>query len=414
MEAPTRGGLTVGLLAPMAFVGRSGMGRYQTELSKALARALSPDAELHLIVQMRLQGPLRGGARPGGMERVIVRDYMGPGAAVRELPRVLARLARAPDLLDWHPEALFSLVGSRILAARAAERARLDLVHGMANFLPRTRPKMARVVSLLDTIPLDRPQDVTRSTRLGYLRPNELLPDDRIITISAVAREGILRHFPAAEGRVHVVPLGVDRETFRPAPEPPAPTEGGYLLSVGMFEPRKNLARALEAFERVAARRPSVRWKLVGAPGFGRAQFEKRLAASPARGQVDLYGPADDAALADLYRGARALLFPSLAEGFGLPVVEALACGTPVAASDLPVVAEVADDVFARLDPADVVSIEEAIERAAFDETLRASLRKDGLERAQRFEWGRVAEEHLQVYAQALGAPVSELLVAPA
>ncbi len=408
MGAPATGGPKVGLLAPLAFVGRSGMGRYQTELARALAAGLRSDAELHLIVQMRLQGPLKRGARPPGLERAAVHDYMGAGLTLRALPRVAIGLARGPDLIDWHPEAFFSLVASRLLAARVSERAGLDLPHGTANFLPRTRGPMARVVTVYDTIPLDRPEQVTRSTRLGFLRRGELRESDLIVTDSAVARGEIVRHFPGTERQVRVVPLGVDRAVFCPRE---GSERGGapYLLSVGMFEPRKNLVRALEAFERVAARREGLRWKLVGAPGFGRADFEKRLAASPARGAVDLVGAVDDEALADLYRGARALLFPSLAEGFGLPVVEAMACGTPVAASDLPVIAEVADDVFAPLDPTDVVSIEEAIERAGFDETLRANLRHDGLERAQRFDWARVARDHVEVYAEALGRPAEDL-----
>ncbi len=411
MGEPARAGPRVGLLAPLAFVGRSGIGRYQTELSKALARGLAPGVGLHLIVQMRLQGPLKGGAPVPGMERVRVADYLSARLALREFPRVVARLARGPDLIDWHPEAFFSLVGSRILAARVAEREGLDLIHGTANFLPRTRGKVARVVTVHDTIPLDRPEQVTRSTRLSFLRPGELRPSDLVVTPSAVSKRAIVRHFPGAEAQVRVVPLGVDRSVFRPARGGGAPAGVPYILTVGMFEPRKNLDRALEAFERVAARRGEVRWKIVGAPGFGRADFQKRLAASPARGRVDLLGPAGDRELADLYRGARALLFPSLAEGFGLPVVEAMACGTPVAASDLSVLAEVADDVFAPMDPTDVVSIEEAIERAAFDETLRANLRHDGLERAQRFDWDRVVKDHIHVYGEALGMSEPNLLV---
>jgi alpha-1,3-rhamnosyl/mannosyltransferase len=209
------------------------------------------------------------------------------------------------------------------------------------------------------------------------------------------------------EGNTHVIHVGIDHSVFRP--EGPSESGGPYLVSVGVIEPRKNLVRALSAFERLAKAHEGLRWKIVGRKGWGWGEFEAALGASAVRDRVDLLGVLSDEELAKLYRGARALLYPSLWEGFGIPVVEALACGTAVAASRLPAIEEVGGDAVVPLDPADTVSIAEAAERAAFDELGREQRRKRGIEQANRFNWQRAADQHLDVYAQALDVAVVDL-----
>lgn len=400
---------SLALMAPLAFVGRSGMARYQTEL----VRELSGRVDLHLLVQRRLYGPLRGAPLPEPLARATLHDYSSARFVLGQFPRLGVQLIQNPDLIDWHPEALLSVVGSRLFAGAIVDRCAFDLIHGTMNFLPRTRGKAARVVSVLDTIPVAMPDQVTRSTRRVFLRPGELREDDFVVTISRSARADFERAFEHPNDRVRVIYLGINHQAFRPAPpgEGPPPEGPPYIISVGMFEPRKNLLKALQAFESLALRHGDLRWKVVGGPGFGRDRFEAALAKSPARARVDLPDIAGDEALADLYRGARALLFPSLSEGFGFPVAEALACGTPVAASRLPVLEEAGGTAFVPLDPASVDSIVEAVERAAFDAQGRQGRRARGIEHAAQFEWPRVAREHLEVYAASLGRPTEELLL---
>ncbi len=405
---------SLALMAPLAFVGRSGMARYQTELVRQLAGRVN----LHLLVQRRLYGVFGAQPLPQPLTRAALHDYYGVGLVLRQFPRLGGGLIQNPDLIDWHPEALLSLVGSRLLAGAVVDDCAFDLIHGTMNFLPRTRGKSARVVSVLDTIPLAMPDQVTRSTRRVFLRPGELRKSDFVITISRSALADFQKAFDHPADRVRVIYLGINHEAFRPARggEGAADAVGAapYILSVGMFEPRKNLLRALKAFERLSVNHPDLRWKVVGGAGFGRDRFEAAVLRSPASGKVDLPDVAGDDALAPLYRGARALLFPSLSEGFGIPVAEALACGTPVAASRLPVMEESGGDAFVPLDPTDIDSIVEAVERAGFDEGGREPRKARGIEHARQFDWRRVGEEHLGVYASALERPVRDLLVAGA
>lgn len=399
---------SIAVLAQLAFVGRSGIARYQTEL----VRHLSGTIDLHALVQGRMLRRLEGSKLHEPLARCTLHDYYSPRAALAHAPSVVGRLARNLDVLDLHPEACFSAVASRILMGLIVDREAFSLVHGTANFLPRTQGPTRRVVTVLDTIPLDAPEQVTRSTRHGFLKPKELRPEDELISISKAALEGALAHFDHDRGASHVIYLGIDHDLFRPLEGPPTtPAREPYLLSVGMLEPRKNLVRALAAFEILLRSHPELRWKIAGAGGHGQAEFVRALERSPARAHVDPLGPRSDEELADLYRGACVFLFPTHKEGFGIPVVEALACGTPVAASRIPAVEEAGGGAFVPLDPTSVESIVEAVERAAFDEGGRRARRAEGIEQAGKFEWGRTSEAHLEVYARALGTLKDELLL---
>jgi glycosyltransferase involved in cell wall biosynthesis len=178
------------------------------------------------------------------------------------------------------------------------------------------------------------------------------------------------------EERIRVIPHGVD-EPF--APEGPA-ADGEYVLAVGTVEPRKNIPRLAKA-----ARRANVELRVAGAPGWGDV-------AVPSLGFVD------DAELASLYRGAACLAYPSLYEGFGLPVLEAMACGTPVVTSIGSAAAQLADGAAVLVDPLDVEAIAAGIEEAV---RRRDELRAAGIERARAFTWPAAARATVEVYREA-------------
>jgi glycosyltransferase involved in cell wall biosynthesis len=404
---PSKGGRpSICLLAPLAFRHRSGIGRYQTELVRALAPRLDLQVLLHPGLRDRSVPPALAATVP--LAAVHRAGALRPTLA--HAGTLVARSFSRGDLIDYQPRTWGSLFTTRLLDGLAADTLGFDLFHATQNYLPDTRGKVRRVLTVLDTIPLDLPDQVSRTTRRTFLHPRELRADDTVLFISKAAQASFLRHFDHAADRLRVSYLGIDHSIFRPAEPlaeaaPPAP----YLLSVGMFEARKNLVRALQAFEAIDRDSPDLRWKITGTPGFGHSPFLEALSRSPARPRIDLLDARSDGELSSLYRGAAALLFASTAEGFGLPVVEALACGTPVAASNIDAVTEAGGGAIVPFDPLNVDAIREAALKAAFDETGRSARRERGLAHASRFTWQRTANEHLEAYAAALDCSVLDL-----
>ncbi len=192
---------------------------------------------------------------------------------------------------------------------------------------------------------------------------------DAIVAVSEFTKEETVSLARVPPERIRVVPNGVD-EIF--APEGPV-AEGEYVLTVATLEPRKNLERAVEA-----ARLAGVELRAVGALGWGGVHVP---------GWV---GEVSDAELAALYRGARCVLYPSLYEGFGLPVLEAMACGTPVVTSRGTAMEEIAGGAAVLADPLDVQSLADGIAEAR---ARRGELVSRGLERSSQFTWARAADE---------------------
>jgi glycosyltransferase involved in cell wall biosynthesis len=183
------------------------------------------------------------------------------------------------------------------------------------------------------------------------------------------------------EAKIDVIPNGVEEQFTRDGPA----AEGDYVLAVGTLEPRKNLQRLVDAVHRA-----DVELRVVGAAGWGGVSVE-------ANG-VRWLGEVDDAELARLYRGAACVVYPSVYEGFGIPVLEAMACGVPVVTSRGTAMEEIADGAAVLVDADDPAAIAAGIEQAGVD---RERLVARGLERARSFRWDAVAAETARVYAEA-------------
>jgi len=190
-----------------------------------------------------------------------------------------------------------------------------------------------------------------------------------VVAVSEFAKRETAELLHVPPERIRVVPNGVE-PVFRP--DGPA-VEGEYVLAVGTLEPRKNLPRVQEA-----ARLAGVELRVAGAEGWGGVEADGRL------------GFVDDERLAELYRGARCLVYPSLHEGFGIPVLEAMACGAPVVTSRGGALEETAGGAAVLVDPLDAESIAAGIAEA---ERRRGELRTAGLARAAGFTWARAADE---------------------
>ena len=165
-----------------------------------------------------------------------------------------------------------------------------------------------------------------------------------------------------------------------------------YLLSVCTLEPRKNLPRLLQAYEQVRARnKERLQLVLTGRLGWQYEELVRQLGNSPYSQDIVLTGFVPDRDLADLYRGARAFAFPSLYEGFGLPVLEAMSCGIPVMASNISSIPEVGGDCICYCDPYSIESMVRALETVLLDEEKRRYMAAAEIERARQFSWALAA-----------------------
>ena len=221
----------------------------------------------------------------------------------------------------------------------------------------------------------------------------------RIVAVSERTRANILKLYPAAQEKVVVVHHGVD-ERFAPASgdgrEAPAPP---YLLFVGAARRKKNVEGLLASFAKLPEElRRSTQLVLAGVRNAKESGLEAKAKQLGLAEQVRFPGYVSDADLVKLYQGATALVFPSLFEGFGLPPLEAMACGTPVIASTGGALPEVVGAAALLVQAGDPQQLTSAMQRILSDEKLRADLRRRGLERSARFTWRRAAEKVLELY----------------
>lgn len=259
-----------------------------------------------------------------------------------------------------------------------------DVVHYPVT-VPLPRIKGApRVVSLLDVQHRELPEMFSAGERRlrSWAYDGAARGADRVITISEHAKAGIVDRLGVPPDRVDAIPLAVDHQRF--TPDGPARDDlGDYVLYPANRWPHKNHERLLAAWRDVSDLTLVLTGKTHGSPvdqpgvrHLGHVPYDQMPA---------------------LYRGARALVFPSLFEGFGMPLLEAMACGTPVATSDSGALAEVADDAAVVFDPEDTGAIVPAVRAAIADERLIAA----GIARAAGFTWQRVADSHLATYRAA-------------
>ncbi|HUG17311.1 MAG TPA: glycosyltransferase family 1 protein [Thermomicrobiales bacterium] len=225
----------------------------------------------------------------------------------------------------------------------------------------------------------------------------------RIIAISGQTRDDLCREYKVNPSSVTVVHSGLNHERFRPSS--PEPVLGQlrlsqpYILFLSTVQPRKNLLRLVEAFE--AIDRDDLSLVVAGRPGWLSVDIEERLSGGPKASRITRLGYVRDDLVPALYSGAEAFVLPSLYEGFGFGILEAMACGCPVVTSDRSSMPEVAGGAAILVDPTDVSSIRAGIERAMLPKE-RARLVDAGLRRAAAFTWDRTARETLAVIEQAM------------
>lgn len=356
-------------------------------------------------------------------------DYRAAGVNTytRELLRHLPSAAPRNEYLVFHGKGATSPAGTHsVVAPISVERpavriaweqlgfplqarmARLDLVHGTVNVIPEA-VRMPAIVTVHDLSFLRHP-DRLSSRRRFYLEvavKRSARRAAKVIAVSESTRDDLLELLCIPEDRVTVIPLGVD-PSFRPLPTDPnrpSPLDGRpYILHVGTLEPRKNLNVLVRAFASLRERRSIPHaLALVGARGWSYQPIFDLVTSLGLQDHVRLVDYVGPGELPLWYTGADLFAFPSVYEGFGLPVLEAMACGLPVVTTDSSSLRELAADAALLVEPGSSEALEEAMRQILEDGALRDRLRAKGLERAARYSWEATARETARVYEAVIG-----------
>lgn len=345
------------------------------------------------------------------------RQVLGNAAAGR-FPEEKSGMRRASPrtVATRMRQALRALPGAYALRAEIRDRVFRWRANGLKKavyhepnyvFRPFPGPK---VLTVHDISHLRYPQYHPRE-RVRHLEkrlPASMAMADRIITVSAFTKRELVDFLGVPSQKIVVIPLGAD-PVYHPRSQGETASvlerhglvHGGYLLVVATLEPRKNLARLVRAFAQLpASLRERFPLVLAGPNGWGQGLAAADMPTLEAKGQIRRLGYVADADLPLLYAGAGAFAFPSLYEGFGLPPLEAMACGVPVLTSSASALPEVVGSAALCVDPQDVADIRAGLLRLLTDEAFRRRARQAGPERAARFTWKGCAEQTASVYAE--------------
>lgn len=345
---------------------RTGVSRYIDELVRHLARDSGRDELIAYVGQS---------VEPSGWDSV-------------QLRRTRVPVEKPPVRIAWEAAIL----------PFATHRDRLDVYHGTVNTLP-AGIRAATAVTVHDLAFLHYPEQITVK-RYHYLKRMirySVGRADIVLVPSEATRADVADAFRFDSDRIVVTPLGVDSR-FKPAPERAVKAvrelytlQQPYILTVGTIEPRKNLPTLVRAFAALCNEFPHD-LVLAGPEGWLMDEIERTIAESGIGARVRRIGFVDDGALVALYSGADAVAIPSLYEGFGLPVLEAMASGAPVLTSNVSSLPEVAGNAALLVDPANLDSITDGLRQLLTSDSLRAQLRAAGLTQAAAFTWERTAD----------------------
>ncbi|MGH2809548.1 MAG: glycosyltransferase family 4 protein, partial [Actinomycetota bacterium] len=287
-----------------------------------------------------------------------------------------------------------------------AVKVDLDVVHATGLVIP-SAGDAKLVATIHDLAVKEIPHVVPAFWRALYSRGFDVaLKKARIVcTVSAAVRERLIQGYGIEPARVIVTPEAPGILPSHPRKAGTAGRlglEGPYILTVGTLEPRKNQAMLIRAFAAARDKLPDFKLVVAGAAGWGSTDVLEAIESERVADRVVVTGRLEDAELAALYGSAELFAFPSLYEGFGLPLAEALAFGLPCVASDDPALREVAGAAAIFVSPADPQAWSQALVEAAGDEALRKRLRTEGPRRVEPLSWQKTAEATRQAYRLAV------------
>lgn len=373
--------MRIGFDATSAVRQGGGIGRYVRELLRALAEA---DRDNRYRVLIASPSPVPFPLPP-----------LPANFTVRRLPVHDIWLARL-----WHR--------ARVPAPVEVVLGRVDLYHSPDFTLPPVLPGTPTLLTVHDLSFIRDPESSPLALRnyLNRVVPRSVARAGHVLADSQATKDDLVALYGAPADKVSVLYGGVD-ERFRPVKDAArlaaARSKYGlgdapFILAVSTLQPRKNHLRLIRAFASLAARHPSLLLVIAGGKGWLYDAIFSEVQRLGLVERVRFPGFVADADLPALYSAAGALAYPSLYEGFGLPVLEAMACGTPAVVSTAPCLPEVAGEAALQVDPLDVAALAAALERLLTDEGLRGELVARGLARARLFTWARAAEELVGLY----------------
>jgi glycosyltransferase involved in cell wall biosynthesis len=340
-----------------------------------------------------------------GRDDLEVAAFCAPGSSAvlaapgLRLRPVAAAGAGRPARIAW----------TQVLAGRAARAAGADLLHGVHYELP-LAARLAQVVTVHDLTLVTHPEwhEAAKVRYFGWAMRRAVARATRVLCVSATTARDLAERLEVPADRVDVTPLGTD---LRPAPPDRVEAvrrrlglDGPYLLGLGTVEPRKDLPTLVRAFAALAGELPH-RLVLAGLAGWGSGALAAAVAASGVADRVLVAGYVPEADKAALLSGADVFVYPSRYEGFGLPVLEAMACGAPVVTTTGGSLPEVAGDAAALVEPGDDHALAAALAKLAGDPAAREDAAARGRRRADAFAWERCGELTAAAYRRALDDP---------
>jgi glycosyltransferase involved in cell wall biosynthesis len=387
----------------------AGIGRYTRELVTALLALAGPHQYVIFAATggvpkdrwqgeiRRLRAACRGAASAGAPVAAASTSSGSPPSLAASSQPAIRNVPLSDDWVArlWHRLCL-------PIPAEAITGA-LDVFYSPDFALPPTRRACQTLLTVHDLSFVHHPDAFVPPLRryLERVVPRSIERADLVLADSAHTRLDLTRLFAVPDDRVKVIYPGVDTR-FRSQPEPSesvrlresyALGHKPYVLSVGTLQPRKNYVRLIQAFiQSRASREMDMQLLIAGGRGW---LYQNVLAEAEKHDSVRLLGFVEDRDLPALYRGAALFAFPSLYEGFGLPVLEAMACGVPVVCSHTSSLPEVAGDAALLVDPLDVDALEEALTRALEDDDLRRGMIDRGFVQAARYDWAQSAAQLL-------------------
>ncbi|MBL4606781.1 MAG: glycosyltransferase family 4 protein [Pseudomonadales bacterium] len=347
----------------------TGIGRYTLEMCRALCK--HPDLSLFLYSPAPIPAEVLRGLEPakiraGSWDNTLLRQIWGIS--------ILPRLAKQDSVdIFWGPS------------------------HRLPRFLPSSTTKVVTIHDLVWKYAGETMRPLSR-IRERYQMPLAVQMADLVFADSHATKTSIIESFPLSKNKINVVHLGVTHFDSNPSKEllRPLNIKRPYFLFVGTLEPRKNLERLLAAFSQLPSHsRKNIDLVIAGGAGWGKVDIENKVKELKLSSHVHLLGYVSDQTLNALYKHSKFLVMPSLYEGFGLPLVEAMAHGVPVLSSNNSSMPEVAGEAGFLVDPLDVNSIAHGLTEMINNDSLRNNLAAKAKLNVQRFNWDKSAQQFI-------------------